>query len=112
MLRIGKHQKCSIQISNCVILPLTCKLVSIVDGHPLVATRCLHWARLQLEFVCVCLNVQIDCYVIKYVVYDDAVNVKSTGLQKLWVIPMRVLGFSSHVAQDSVLLGIRHFEAV
>ena len=43
------------------------KLVSIIDGHPLVASRCLHGARLQLEFVyvCVCLNVQIDRYTMK-----------------------------------------------
>jgi len=43
------------------------KLVSIIDGHPLVAMRCLYWARLQLEFVCVCvcLNVQIDYYTVK-----------------------------------------------
>jgi hypothetical protein len=62
MFRIRKHERCPIQIS----INLTLKLVSIIDGHLLVATRCLHWARLQLELcVCVCLTVQIGRYTMK-----------------------------------------------
>lgn len=67
MFRTGKHEKCPIQISIFVILLLTHKLVSISDGHLLVATLCLPRARLQLEFVCVCVyfNMQIDRYTMK-----------------------------------------------